>query len=211
MTDPNEPTSTPTDAATDPAGDDLDGRTLEELNDYLDRGRTPADVSIDSSPGCQHALAALTRLRAASKFMLEHEAAAEPPRDEGWIRQILRLIPVDARAGRALPLTHPTATARLSISEGAVRGIIRAVGDTMEGLLIGRSNLAGDVEVPDAPVTITAEVSVFWGRDIPAIVGQLREHIYRELRTHTELNVVAIDVVVHDVLVAHPDAKDVGE
>jgi len=41
----------------------LAGHTIEDLSDYLDRGRTPADPTIDDSPECQIALRSLQRLR----------------------------------------------------------------------------------------------------------------------------------------------------
>ena len=43
--------------------EDLDGHSIDELTDYLERGRTPADPSIEGSPACRNALRALERLR----------------------------------------------------------------------------------------------------------------------------------------------------
>src|SRR5690606_10365468 len=57
---------------------DLDGHTIEELTDYLDAGREPANSSIDSSAGCVLALDALERLRALTPALMARDEAAEP-------------------------------------------------------------------------------------------------------------------------------------
>ncbi len=186
---------------------DLDGHSMDDLVDYLDRGRTPTDPTIENSPGCQIALGALTRLRTLSETLLEAEAAAEPPRDDTWVSDILSYIGMEARAGRDIPLGHENPEVELSISEGAVRGLIRAAGDEAGGVLMGRCGLEGDVTVPGEPITVTVETTVLWGEPIPAAVARVRAAIAGVLRKHTELNLVAVDVMVSDVqATAEPDA-----
>ncbi|MFB2600232.1 Asp23/Gls24 family envelope stress response protein [Herbiconiux sp. P17] len=181
--------------------DDLDGHTIEELSDYLDAGRAPADPSIDSSPGCQNALAALQRLRSVSAGILDAEAREEPEPEESWIGGILKNIGREAHAGRSIPLPHPDPAAALAITEGSVRGIVRAAGDTVEGLLVGRCSLIGDVTVPGEPITVAIDAVVYWGHNIPSATSALREAVAAALALHTELHVAAIDVTVHDVQV----------
>ncbi|GAA4190897.1 hypothetical protein GCM10022288_20900 [Gryllotalpicola kribbensis] len=181
--------------------DDLNGHTVEELSAYLDADRTPPDPSIDESPGCQLALQAMQRLRGLSAALAEADAEAEEKsaRDEGWISRILGAIAVDARAGRRIPIAHPDPMADLGITEGAVRGIIRAAEDEIDGVIIGRCRFTGDVTVPDEPIGIVVDASVLWGTSLPTIADALRTAIRRRLAAHTDLNVQAVDVTIHDI------------
>ncbi|MEB4613714.1 hypothetical protein OOT08_03585, partial [Leucobacter sp. M11] len=69
--------------------EDLDGHTIEELSNYLEAGRAPADPSIDGSPGCKIALDALERLRTLSPELLAADTEAEPEPEESWVQSIL--------------------------------------------------------------------------------------------------------------------------
>lgn len=182
--------------------EDLDGHTLEELSDYLDAGRSPADPSIDGSPGCRIALESLERLRNLTPELLATDTAAEPDADESWVRGILAGITLDARAGRRIPLRASAPNADLGITEGAVRGLVRAAEHAVPGVLVGRCRLDGDVSERGAPVLIRTEVSVPYGVPIPGLVDRLRAEIAARLAAHTELNVSGIDIVVDDI--RHP-------
>ncbi|TAJ47652.1 MAG: hypothetical protein EPO52_11315 [Herbiconiux sp.] len=181
--------------------DDLDGHTIEELSDYLDAGRSPADASIDASPGCQIALAALARLRSLSGAVLDAGASSEPAPDESWISGIVQNIGREARAGRSIPLSHPSPAASLALTEGSVRGLIRAAGEEAGGLVVGRCTLEGDVTTPGAPVAIQVEVSAYGDESIASAATRLRTAILGALQRHTELVVTAIDITVQDI---HP-------
>ena len=191
----------------------LDGYTIDDLSDYLDRGRQPIDQAIENSPACQSALAAMQRLRVLSRSLLETDARAEPIRDEGFIAGILNRIGLEARPGRDIPVQHSSPSARLSMTEGAVRGLIRRAGDEVPGVLIGRCQLIGDVTTPGEPITVLVDVSVFWGESMPAAAARVRESIYAQLLKHTELTVVSIDVTIHDVHFARsePDPMPASE
>jgi hypothetical protein len=174
----------------------LDGHTIEELGDYLDSGRTPRNESIESSPGAQNALAALSRLRHLAPRIIEAEAKAVKPRDESWIKRILDQIGIQAHAGRDIPFATDDERMNLSINEGAVRAIIREIGDELESLIVERCRLEGDADVNGAPVTVFVEVSLFEGSDASSAIAELRDNIRAALATHTELNVVDITVRV---------------
>ncbi|KQV00529.1 hypothetical protein ASC55_15290 [Microbacterium sp. Root322] len=178
---------------------DLDGHTLDELTDYLDAGRQPADRSIDESPGCQLALDALERLQGLGAELIAAEAAAEPPVDENWVDRILSGIAMDARAGRRIPLESPDPHVDLAITEGAVRGLIRSAENAVPGLLVGRCRLDGDVTQAGAPIRIEIDASALHGQSIPKVAAELRAEVDRGLRAHTELNVIAIDIAIKDV------------
>lgn len=179
--------------------EDLDGHTVEELSDYLDAGRTPVRASIEGSPGCRIALDALTRLRELTPELFAADTAAEPEPDETWVQSVLAGIALDARAGRRIPLTTPASDADLGITEGAVRGVIRAAEQTVPGVVVGKCRFDGDVAVPDEPVRVCVDVSVPYGEPIPDLADRLRTEISARLMTHTTLNVTGIDITVHDV------------
>lgn len=184
----------------------LNGHTIEQLSDYLDRGRVPADPSIDDSPEFEIALRGLEGLRRAQQALLEKDLNRESLRDDSWVVSILDNITLEAHAGREIPLTHPSPTARLVVTEGAVRGVLREVGDRMQNLFVGRCVLIGDVTVPGLPITISVDVTVFPGENIPRLADQLRQTMYAALVQYTELVVAAIDITVSD-LQALPDAS----
>jgi uncharacterized alkaline shock family protein YloU len=191
------PRDGPNAGALDPAN--LDGHTIEELSAYLDADRTPTNFSIESSPGCQIALTALGRLRELTAHVLETQAAAEPTPPESWVRGIMDRIALEARAGRDIPISHPAPTAQLTLTEGAVRGMIRAAGDSMLDVVVGRCRLDGDITVPGEPITVTVDISVAWGASLRDAADRAREAIRQALLRHTELNVAAIDITVTDV------------
>jgi len=179
--------------------DDLDGHTIEELGEYLDSGRMPPDPSIDDSPGCLLALDALERLRGLTPGLIAADDAAEPEADEGWVQKILTGIALDARPGRRIPIAAGSPHADLGITEGAVRGLVRAAENAVPGVLVGRCRLDGDVTVAGAPIRIRVDASVPYGQPIPGLADRLRAQIAVRLRAHTELNVVGIDITVHDI------------
>jgi len=186
--------------------DDLIGRDdssahddiLDVLGGYLDRGEEPPAELVESSPENHLALAALLRVRDAAQSLVEVEDDDEGP-PIGWVDGILANLQREVRAGRSIPLTHPSPRAKLSVTEGAVRGLVRAAGDAVDGALIGRCVLEGDVTVPGSPIVVRLEASVFWGENIPAVAEQLRQAVAQALLQHTELRIEAIDVTITDV------------
>jgi hypothetical protein len=187
--------------------DNLDGHTIESLSDYLDRGREPRDPSIESSPAAQNALAALSRLRAVAPRVIAARADDFAPKNEHWIKRILDQIGVQANAGRDIPIPHDAEGAVLSISEGAVRAIVRDAGDRTEGLLVERCKLEGDVETPGAPIDVRVIVSIFEGADKKAVTEGFRGHVEEALARHTALTVQSITVKVHDTDLDEEDGR----
>ncbi|MWV48050.1 Asp23/Gls24 family envelope stress response protein [Rathayibacter sp. VKM Ac-2803] len=179
--------------------DDLDGHTLDELSDYLDRGRQPYDPSIEDSAACRLALANLTRLTELSARALRRESEREPARDEVWIAGLLDAIRTEVRSGRDVPVRHPDPSLRLALTEAAVRGMIRRAGDTMGGVIMGRCTLDGDVATPGAVIRVDVTFALEFGLAIAEVTDRLRERIRYALERHTELVVGAIDVTVDDV------------
>ncbi|MBC7442724.1 MAG: Asp23/Gls24 family envelope stress response protein [Ramlibacter sp.] len=180
---------------------------MEELSDYLDRDRTPADPSTDGSPECQIALQGMQRLRRTQRTLLREDVRREVERGDGWVTSILAHISLEARSGRDIPIEHPSPSARLVVTEGAVRGILRAAGDSLPNIIVGRCRLDGDVTVPGTPITVRVDASVREGENIPATAGALRRVLYAALRQHTDLNVAAVDITIRDLYAAIPAAE----
>lgn len=185
------------DALPDVPATDLDGHTLDELEAYLDAGRSPRIDSIEQSPGCQLALESLERLRRLTADMVR-EDEQEAATDDSWVDWILSGIALDAHAGRRIPYRDADPH-DLGVTEGAVRGLIRQVEETLEGVVIGRCRLEGDIETSQAPTRIVVEVCLPFGPPIPELADQLRVRILEDVAAHTDLTVAAVDIVVTDV------------
>lgn len=185
------------DAVEDVDADDLDGHTMEDLASYLESGRNPRNESIESSPACQMALESLERLQRLTSEMVQEDETCEEAEDS-WVDWILSGIALDVRAGRRIPY-QASEPHEMSITEGAVRGLVRQAEEDLPGFVIGRCRLDGDVEIPGSPVTVVVEVCVPFGRPIPELAEQLRARILENLTRHTEMTVTAVDIVVTDV------------
>ncbi|TFD32031.1 hypothetical protein E3T40_13265 [Cryobacterium sp. TMT1-19] len=183
----------------------LDGHTIDELSDYLDRGKMPTDPSIDTSTACQMAMASPKRLRGAMSTLLRDEAEEQPARDDNWVTAILDRIVLDVRSGRDIPISHPSPNPQLFVTEGAVRGLVRAASDTVDNLIVGRCRLDGDLTALGAPITVTVDASVYKGENIPALADKLRDTLVGALRTHTELAIAGIDVIIRDIYLIKPE------
>lgn len=188
--------------------EDLDGHTIEELSDYLDAGRTPRNESIERSARSRIALDALQRLRRLTPRLMEEEAAKEERPDEGWVRRILSSISSESRAGRRIPLAAGEDGDDLGITEGAVRGVIRAAESAIGGVVVGRCRLVGDVTAPGEEIRAVVDASVLYGIDIRGVAQRLRDEVRRRLNEHTDLNVVGVDVRVKDVHASDPGEGD---
>lgn len=179
--------------------DDLDGFTLEELSEYLDSGRLPRNEQIENSPSCQIAIAALERLRSATLSVLESEAAAAPERETLWIGRVMQSIAREARSGRDIPISDPDPRAILTVTEGAVRGLIRSIGDADGRLIIGRCELAGDVTMAGEPIDVTVTASAVFGENLVALADSLRGRIATALAEQTELVLASVNVTITDI------------
>lgn len=170
------------------------GYTLEQLGDYLDSGRTPANPAIDNNAECQAVLASLERFGSLSRDLISRDAL-ERPVDESWFGSLLAQISLEVRAGRDLPLSSADPRTSLSITEGAVREFVRAAGDAVEGVLVGHCAL----DSTDSGVTVDISISVRLGTPVLPAAEAVRQVVYSELLKHTELLIRSVDVTVTDV------------
>jgi hypothetical protein len=182
-----------------PSPDDTNYDLIAHLSDYLDRGENPPEEFLNTAPENRIAYDALTRFRTMAQDILADDVTAETGPDDGWVTRILKNINREARSGRSIPVSHPSPNAELSLTEGAVRGLIRSAGDGVAGTFIGSCALVGDVTTPGSPVTVTVEASVFWGERMPQTAQHLRDAITTSLLHHTELNIQAVNVTITNV------------
>jgi hypothetical protein len=146
----------------------------------------------------------LIRLKAVTATLLDDEAAGEEPRDDSWLTALLENISFESRAGRQIPYRTPEHRTELAITEGAVRGLIRAAGDTVDGIVVGRSVLIGDVTTLDAPIAVDVDATVVWRNSIPDAADHLRTAIHDTLSANTDLRLAGITVTINDVHVTTP-------
>lgn len=175
------------------------GRSIEELNGYLETGQSPDQPHISTCPECQAALAALTQLRRLTGELLEHDIRMARQPEEPWLREILTNLRLETRAGRAIPVAPEHPGDSLWETEGSVIALIRNIGDTIEGATIGRCRLHGDVTVPGAPVDLDIRVSAFYGYALHTMADTLRTELEAALATHTELTIRTINITVSDL------------
>ncbi len=173
--------------------------TLEDLGDYLDRGREPRIDEIETDAECRAVLDNLERLGALSRELVDADAASAPALDEAWLGRLLGTIGRELKAGRDIPLASPQPGVDLAITEGAVRELIRAAGDAVDGVIVGSSSLVGDLATPEAPVRVRLAVSVRPSRPIRERTDAVREAVAAALAAHTELTIEAVDVTVTDL------------
>lgn len=185
--------------------DHLDGYSLDALAAYLDAGRVPFDPVIEASPGCQLALERLARLRSLAPELLAADAAAEPEVDDGWLQGVLAGISMDARAGTRIPIPSPASHTDLGITEGALRGVVRAAERLVPGVVIGRCRFEGDLTDPGEPIRVDLDISVPYGEPIPPLVEQVRSGVAARLAAHAPLNITGIDITVQSMRqIPHP-------
>lgn len=175
------------------------GRSIEELNDYIETGQSADTTHISSCPECQAGLAALARLRRLTTELVAHDIRMASQPEEPWLREILTNLRLETRAGRDIPIAPEHPGDSLWQTEGSVTALIRNVGDTIEGATIGRCRLHGDLTVPGAPVDLDIRVTAFYGYGIHTMAETLRTELEAALATHTELRIRSINITVSDL------------
>ncbi|MEB4614689.1 hypothetical protein, partial [Leucobacter sp. M11] len=178
------------------------GFTLDELAEYLDRGRTPRNPEIEANEECRSVLTSLARVRTLTGDALAAEATVHGHLDQPWVERVFSMIRADAREGRAIPVRHPHPAVRLSISERALRALIRACGDQVAGAVIGRVLFHGDIDVAGAPVAVEVRIALFMFTAVSAVAQPLRDRIGRVIRTHTDLALTEVNLVFTNVIPA---------
>ncbi|WP_394941901.1 hypothetical protein [Psychromicrobium sp. YIM B11713] len=191
------------------------GHSLDQLSDYLAAGKQPADPYIDACAECQAALHALEQLNTLTRELVDHDSQAQSEEDTDWLGSIFSNIAFEARAGRDIPLHAEPVEAEadpedeLSQTEGSVIALIRAVGDELDGAMIGRCRLIGELADPGSAVIVDVRVTALWGPPLRALADELRLKIRETLEQHTQLKISAIDISIVDIL--HETNQGVGD
>lgn len=186
------------------------GRSIEDLSDYLELGDSQYAEHIEHCPQCRARLKGLRSLASAASF-LQHDDVQDAANDSAsWLDGMLSNLRLETRAGRSIPLAGGPLDS-LTQTEGSVLALIRAVGDSLGGMLIGRCQLMGDVTLPDAPIEVNVNVSARYGLPMPELAETLRRTVKGRLLAETELNVVAVNVSFTDVLPPVPNSVNGGE
>jgi hypothetical protein len=174
--------------------EDLDGHTLDELSDYLDRGKQPAVPSIDDSPACRIALAALERLRAVTGSLLD-DAEGGDAVGQDWIGRVLAVLPIEARAGRSFPLPVDDPDTEASVTEGALRGLVRSIGDAVPGLLVGSVRI-GHPDPETQEVDLVVQVALRYGLPLQDAEAAFRSALRQGLAPHAPFRLGRVDIRV---------------
>ncbi|WP_449374516.1 Asp23/Gls24 family envelope stress response protein [Arthrobacter psychrolactophilus] len=174
------------------------GRRIEDLSDFLDSGTSADAAHISHCPQCQARLAGLRILSSAALDLMSDDEAQVVAEGTVWLDGMLANLRMETRAGRSIPLSSGPLE-ELSETEGAVIAMVRAVGDSLGGVLIGRCRLVGDVTVVGAAVEVNINVSARYGYQLPSLAQELRDAVAAELLVHTELNIVAVNVAFTDL------------
>ncbi|WP_292831248.1 Asp23/Gls24 family envelope stress response protein [Microbacterium sp.] len=171
------------------------GYTLEDLAAYHDRGRVPADPAIDGDPQCCSVLDSMDHLGMLSRNLLESDSALDL--SESWLQKILGQVARESRAGRDMPM-EGGGDVQLVVTEGAVRGLVRAAGDRVPGVLVERVEVLIDGAAPDGArtVSIALSISVLHGLTLPTVAGDVRNEVRRALLEHTTWAVDRVDVTI---------------
>ena len=177
--------------------------TLEELSDYLDDGRTPVRPDIEGDPEAMAALERLGALRTASLDLFDAEAEAAGA-DGSWITGVLTSIRTTAHAGRDIPVPDDDPASTLVVTEGALRGLVRALGDEVPGLVVRRTRFTGDVAVPGGPVDVEVSVAVAADGSVHDRAEALRALLATAFLAHAPFTTRSITVRVADVIEGGP-------
>lgn len=176
-----------------------DGFTLDELNDYLDDDRTPANPEIDASAECGRVLERLSALRDASWQLLAADAAAHEEADRHWIDRVLASVRSTARAGRDVPVPDDDPATTLVVTEGAIRAAVRRAGDEVDGVVVRRVRLLGDVTAAGVPIDVDVTASVELGRPIATMTDELHAVAAAAIARHAPFPLGTLTVHVVDV------------
>lgn len=185
-----------TEAASGTAGIGGSGYSLDDLSAYSDRGRRPSIAAIDENPECQAVLDSIERLGRLSRELVDESAATLPRPDESWFQALLDAIAREVRAGADVPFPLGIEGTTVAMTEGAIREVVRAAGDAVPGVLVGRVHLE---VAEDGTARVALSVSVAYERPLPTAAGQVRNAVREALARQSPITAQVVDVTVDDI------------
>ena len=179
--------------AVNPASDRLPcGRHIDQLWDHLADG-TPDE----HAQGCEHCQAALTEIR--PLFTALNQLAAEPvsPPDD-LSGRVMAVIRARIHPAARIPLPGP-AGMRLDISEHAAAFILRAAGDTVDGVRARSCRLTPAAHDGSTATGLQLTISLRYG--VPALTAAraVRGAVHAAARRQLGLTLGHIDIEVTDI------------
>jgi hypothetical protein len=179
--------------AVNPASDRLPcGHHIDQLWDHLAHG-TPDE----HAQGCEHCQAALTEIRPLLTAL--NQLAAEPvsPPDD-LSGRVMAVIRARIHPAARIPLPGP-AGMRLDISEHAAAFILRAAGDTVDGVRARSCRLTPAAHDRSTSTGLQLTISLRYG--VPALTAAraLRGAVHAAARRQLGLTLGHIDIEVTDI------------
>jgi len=182
--------------AVNPAGDRLPcGRHADELWDHLARG-TPDE----HARACEHCQAALDEIR--PLLTATSELAAEPARPpDDLTGRVMTVIRARIPPAPRIALPGP-AGIRLHISEHAAAIILRAAGDTVEGVRARSCQLTPAGHDNSTPADLKLTISLRYNMSALAAATAVRIAVRAAARAQLGLTLDRIDIEVADIHLA---------
>jgi len=182
--------------AVNPAGDRLPcGRHADELWDHLARG-TPDE----HARACEHCQAALDEIR--PLLTATSELAAEPARPpDDLTGRVMAVIRARIPPAPRIALPGP-AGIRLHISEHAAAIILRAAGDTVEGVRARSCRLTPAAHDNSTPAGLKLTISLRYGTPAVTATKAVRAAVRAAARAQLGLTLGRIDIEVADIHLA---------
>jgi hypothetical protein len=179
--------------AVNPAGDPLPcGRHLDQLWDHL-----AGSIPDEHSQSCEHCQAALTGIRPLLAAL--NQMAAEPvsPPDD-LPGRIMAVIRARIHPAPRIPLPGP-AGMRLDISEPAAAVILRAAGDTVDGVRARSCRLRPAAHDKSTATGLQLTISLRYGMPVLIAARALRGAVHAAARRQLGLTLSHIDIEVTDI------------
>ena len=179
--------------AVNPASDRLPcGHHIDQLWDHL-AGGTPDE----HAHGCEHCQAALTEIRPllAALSQLAAEPVSPPDDLSGRVMAVIR---ARIHPAARIPLPGP-AGMRLDISEHAAAFILRAAGDTVDGVRARSCRLTPAAHDRSTATGLQLTISLRYGVPAPAAARALRGAVHAAARRQLGLTLGHIDIEVTDI------------
>lgn len=175
------------------AGDRLPcGHDVDQLWDNLEQ-----DALDEHARSCGHCQAALTEIRPLRTAT--NALAAEPVHPPADLNaRVMTVVRARMAAGPRITLPGPAGN-RLFISEHAAAVILRAAGDTVDGVRARSCRLQPDAPNTSIPADLTLSISLRFGMPVPAAARAVRAAVRTAARAQLGLTLGRVDIDVVDV------------
>ncbi|MDT0444241.1 Asp23/Gls24 family envelope stress response protein [Streptomyces johnsoniae] len=177
------------------------GRSLQDVWETWDEGRTGEDPHYASCPHCS---AALDELRALGEFVEQSRSAPEPAETldaRAVTARVMDIVRLELRPGRSLPLGEPDEDAW--IVEAAAAKTFRAAAESLPGVRAGSCRiepLGAGSGTSRGPVRVRLAVTAELTWTVPRLADAVRERVARAALEAIGLDVRAIDIAVVDLV-----------